>query len=266
MKHLTKILSSSIFCMMTSLGIAHANEKNDFVGTTDNESVKFPAIDKSYLKQVQRFELNQVQRLGPALTKDQIRYILGNPHFSEGLFFVRQWNYVLDIRIPETQEYQRCQLRIDFDKKYLAKSYYWLGTGCQDFVQIQNDQLPSENNSIDHPQASVIFPFDHYDAASISSEALHINEIAQSILQSQAKTVYVTGFADQLGDLTYNQALSAQRANTVAYLLVKNGIDPNNIKINANGSTRIYKECNETVKSSETISCLSPNRRVNIHW
>ncbi|WP_077164773.1 trimeric autotransporter adhesin Ata [Acinetobacter genomosp. 33YU] len=62
-----------------------------------------------------------------------------------------------------------------------------------------------------------------------------------------------------------NAELSSKRANTVAKLLVKQGIDPNRIQIQANSQTDLYQQCSSG-HNSQLIQCLAPNRRVNISW
>ena len=127
------VLGGVASCLILS---AFAMPNQAVVEQTTTE--EFPAFEKSYLKQVKRYEAGDVARLQANLNKDQVRHLLGNPHFDEGVFGPKVLNYVLDVRLPKSAQYQRCELHLEFDKHGFVRNVHWKDSVC---AQLQKEWM-----------------------------------------------------------------------------------------------------------------------------
>lgn len=105
-----------------------------------------------------------------------------------------------------------------------------------------------------------------FDKAKLKDEGRRaLDEAAAKIKANPEITaVIVTGHTDRIGSDAYNMKLSQRRATQVAEYLVAQGVASNLITTEGKGESEPVVECAGNKATKSLISCLQPNRRVEI--
>lgn len=114
--------------------------------------------------------------------------------------------------------------------------------------------------------AESLFAFDKTEIKPEGKTAL--DRFANELRGTQFDRIGVEGHADRLGSDSYNQRLSAQRAEAVkAYLISSGGVSANKISAVGKGETMpVTKagDCRGNTPTKALVACLQPDRRVDV--
>ena len=239
-------------------------------GTKNEEGIRFPDVDRSYLTEGDFIDPAAVQRIRTGMSRDQVRLNLGHPHFSEGIFRVPEWNYLFRFRTGVEEDVVSCQYKVVFDDG-VVESYHWLTPQCALLVEApvveEIDGEGQEASLALNLSSDALFRFGGAGVADVNPEGLRsIDQLAQSLRQDFAhvEAVRVTGHTDRVGAAASNLALSQARADTVRTLLVERGVPASLILAEGKGDTQPLVECAGTEVNPALVSCLQPNRRVEV--
>lgn len=229
--------------------------------------VPFPDRERSYLSKGDFVDLENLRQVRPGLSKDQVRRLLGNPHFKEGLFGVNRWDYIFNFHTGNGDDYITCQYQVRYDRQdvgYRAESLHWDGPACMALAN--RDQRPSNENAQRFELSTdALFTFDGAGEDDILPGGRQaVAEIAAKLKAAQATLVQVIGHTDEMGTESYNQGLSQRRALTVRKLLIDDGVSASTANALGAGESQPVKQCDAGQPSAARKACLQPNRRVEI--
>ena len=111
--------------------------------------------------------------------------------------------------------------------------------------------------------AAKLFAYDKANLQAAGKAALD-DAAAKIKANPEIKSVTVTGHTDRIGSDAYNQKLSERRAKQVAAYLAAQGVDSSIITAVGKGESEPVVQCAGTKATKKLISCLQPNRRVEI--
>lgn len=267
------LLLASAFAL-TACGNVSRNVHSDGQSA---DSVNWPAIgDTTPMHKGGTFpNLDNLARVHAGLNKQQISDLVGYPHFSEGVWGVREWNYVFNFREPvQSDHVVTCQFKVLFDENKIAQRFYWLPEECARFQQPARAPVPAPVPAVAPPAVTekftlgsdALFAFDRSGPSDISAEGRDkLDKLAEGIQKhaGQVQSVRVVGYTDRLGSDAYNDALSQKRADTVRNYLVSRGVDGSLIQADGRGKRNPVQECNQAERTA-LIACLAANRRVEV--
>lgn len=255
--------------MLMILSACSLNPKHKHL---ENEE-KFPDVSQSYLKKAPYYDIAQINKVHIGQNKDQVRFLLGNPHFSTGLYHVKTWQYLIALKPFNRSEVEVCQLRVDFNQQYLVEKLTWKDQKCEDFLNQTSNQTSnlSDTNIVKINQNekvkvlnfdNILFNFNGASIHDVVDGTPVINSVIKDIQHNFKKInqISVIGFADKIGQSQPNIKLSEARARSIAKALMNEGITARDVYIEGKGSTNAFVKC--TGKKSNLIRCLEPNRRV----
>ena len=216
-------------------------------------------------------DLGSLKQVRAGLTKDELYYLLGRPHYGE-MWRPREWNYLFHFHTPGqgTNDVTTCQFKVLFDKNMFSNETYWRA------VDPENATCPPQQPASATPvqqqhhrytlSADVLFAFDRSSEQDLQLRGREeLNELAAQLRSfEQLNSITVIGHTDYLGSDAYNQNLSQQRAETVRRYLAAQGLPADKIRAVGMGESQPVKQCDNHGGRSQLIACLQPNRRVEI--
>lgn len=266
----SKLFQSALtVAAVLTLAACASHTKVSADGTTDEP--RWPKAEAStFSKHKGTFpDPSSLAQVQAGVTKDQLYYLLGRPHYNEGFVGVREWNYLFHFRTPGqgTNDVTTCQFKVLFDKNMYAQSFYW------NPVDPANAACPPQGAPVAAPKmqrytlnGDALFAFDKHGVNDIlSGGRAELNNLAGKLRAfDRLNRVVVVGHTDYLGSDAYNMQLSERRASTIAQYLVNQGVPSTVISAQGAGESQPVKQCDAKLSRSELIACLQPNRRVEI--
>ncbi|MFJ2990738.1 outer membrane protein assembly factor BamE [Collimonas sp. NPDC087041] len=232
----------------------------------------FPAIDSAKWRQGTFPSIYVLRTMQVGMDKDQVRLMLGSPHFNEGLFGVREWNYIFHFRNGDGNESVVCQYMVRFDADMLVAGTYWRDPDCDMQVNPPKVKILPALRSFVAPEV-VIFDADslfRLDGGAqvdlLPAGRTKIERLALDIKRNFKSLHYVlvSGYTDRLNTAARKATLSLLRANTIRELLAQYGIDKALIRVAGMGDDQPLVQCPGNVETPQLLDCLRSNRRVEI--
>ncbi|AIY41680.1 Outer membrane protein A precursor [Collimonas arenae] len=263
------ILGTFLLAGCAGLGLADMSREPASLAAPKDKD--FPNPGSATLRNGSFPSIEALRAMRTGMDKDQVRELLGSPHFSEGVIGVREWNYVFHFRTDKGPGDVTCQYMVRFDGSVRVNGMYWRSPDCALLVEPPPVESPPARAAI-APQKLTLGTDGLFGAEGSSLNdmrpegRLKVEHLAADIKRNFRRLYYVvvTGYTDRLGSDSYKIELSLARADAVSQLLAQYGIDAKIIRIAGLGGRQPLVQCPGAVQTTALLTCLEPNRRVEV--
>ncbi len=239
--------------------------------------VIFPDADSATMKEGTFPNPGSLALVKPGITKDQLYYLLGRPHFREGFHGVREWDYLFHFRVGDAV--RTCQYKVIFDREYHGRSFHWLPEDCASVLAPPLAAVAPPPPALPPPPVppaappprsyslggDALFAFGGAGLDALSADGrASLARIADELKAAGSTSVDVFAYTDRIGSEAANLRLSQARANTIRDYLVSHGMPAAGIRAVGMGEAAPVATCDDALPRAELIACLAPNRRVEI--
>jgi outer membrane protein OmpA-like peptidoglycan-associated protein len=204
--------------------------------------------------------VNNLRNVRPGMTKAELYELTGVPHFKEGAFGVKEWDYIFHFSKSDNTVLT-CQYKVLFNSSMKAESFYFKPDNCLSQLSESNKILPAVAEVL---SADGLFDF---GSAKLSRQGqLQLQILSEKLAKEnkEEQHVLITGYTDRIGDPARNKKLSHARAESAKAYLVQEGIPSSIIETRGMGEADPVIMC-PGKKSAVVIQCLAKNRRVVIN-
>ncbi|CZE47144.1 outer membrane protein assembly factor BamE [Campylobacter geochelonis] len=130
------IIISAVILMFALQGcVTKTSDNVPDNGILSADEVKFPEFDDAWIERGAFPRINDLKKIKAGMDKDNIRLLIGHPHYPAGLLGVREWDYLFNFRTKDGVK--QCQYKVVFDKDYIAQSFFWKSVECEKLANAQ---------------------------------------------------------------------------------------------------------------------------------
>jgi OmpA-OmpF porin, OOP family len=271
------IATSVLFVFAVHAAVPHVVSAS---APMDAAAVSFQAASAAWRNEGIFPNLESISKMQPGLSKHEVYTAFGKPHFSEGIFAVRQWDYIFKFNVGEAVEV--CQYQVHFDKNFAVENTFWNRSECVGFAAMTSAK-PSASVVVEKIvtvpapvavnqsqlltiQSDALFAFGKSSMNDLlPGGRIQLKRLAKTIAtnMSDVGSITITGHTDRLGSDDLNNKLSQARADTIRFLMAAEGVAASKIKAVGVGSSKPVKTCPGAVNEA-LIACLQDNRRIDI--